>query len=215
MITVLLLAHPDFPASRANRALLAAVESLPDLELVELYDLYPDGRINVAVERERLLRANRLVLQFPLQWYSTPALLKAWQDEVLTPLFYLEPEVAARTLGLPILAATTTGGPLASYRADDAGVMTIETLFAPLRATARKCGWSWQTPFALHDVRNLDEDCLSRAGDEYRSFIINAPSLKKATGIGHQTLRSNNIATVETFSAARGTDTPWWDRCPE
>lgn len=58
MTTVLLLAHPDFAASRANRALLAGLNDLPELEVAELYALYPDGKIDAAVERERPLRAN-------------------------------------------------------------------------------------------------------------------------------------------------------------
>ena len=170
MTTILLLAHPDFAASRANRALLAGLHDLPGLEVTELYALYPDGRIDFAVERARVLRADRLVLQFPLYWYSTPPLLKHWQDAVLTPLFYREPEVAASTAGMPILAATTTGGPSASY--EPGSGMTIDELFAPLRATARKCGWLWRAPFALHDVRNLDDASLRRAGQDYRSMIL-------------------------------------------
>ena len=176
MITVLLLAHSDFGASQANRALLHGLNDLPGLEVAELYALYPDGRIDFAVERERVLRANRLVLQFPLCWYSTPPLLKHWEDAVLTPLFYLEPDIAASTAGLPVLAATTTGGASGSYQPGGATGMTIDELFAPLRATARKCAWLWQPPFALHDVRTLDDDALVRAGEEYRSVILSTPT---------------------------------------
>ncbi len=179
MSTVLLLAHPDLAASRANRALLAGLKDLPGLEVAELYTLYPKGQIDLAVERERLLRADRLVLQFPLCWYSTPPLLKHWQDAVLTPLFYREPDIAAATAGLPVLAATTTGGPSVSYQPGSPAGMTIDELFAPLRATARKCGWLWQAPFALHDVRNLDDAALARAGDDYRSVILSAPMLER------------------------------------
>ena len=170
MTTVLLLAHPDFAASRANRALLAEVRDLPGLEVADLYALYPDGRLDFAVERERVLRADRLVLQFPLYWYSTPPLLKHWQDAVLTPVFYIEPDIAAATAGLPVVAATTPGG---------ATGMTINELFAPLRATTRKCGWLWRAPFALHDVRNLDDDALARAGKDYRAAVLSTPTLRK------------------------------------
>lgn len=179
MTTVLLLAHPDMSASRANRALLAEVADLSGLEVADLYAHYPDGRINVAVERERVLNARRLVLQFPLHWYSAPSLLKEWQDEVLTPLFYLEPDVAASTAGLPVLAATTTGGPLNSYQPNSATGIAIGALFAPLQATARKCGWLWQAPFAIHDVRNLDDDAMEQAGAAYRSLILSAPMLER------------------------------------
>ena len=95
---------------------------------------------------------------------------------MLTPLFYMEPDIAASTAGLPILAATTTGGPSASY---EQGGMTIGDLFAPLRATARKCGWLWQAPFAVHDVRNLDDAALSRAGEDYRYAVLSVPIISR------------------------------------
>lgn len=151
---------------------------MPDLEVTELYRLYPNGQINASVERARLLRATRLVFQFPLQWYSTPALLKQWEDAVLTPLFYVQPEIAALTAGLPLLAATTTGGPLASYRPGGTA-MTINELFAPLRATARKCEWRWQAPFAVHDVRNLDDASLTQASQAYRHALTTMPMLER------------------------------------
>ncbi|WP_022721272.1 NAD(P)H-dependent oxidoreductase [Rhodopseudomonas sp. B29] len=178
MTTALLLAHPNFAASRANRALLAGVQDLPDLEIAELYALYPDRQIDIAAERERLLRADRLVLQFPLYWYSTPPLLKQWFDEVLTPILYKEPDVVAALAGLPLLAATTTGGVAGSYEGDNPSAGTIDELFAPLRATARKIGWQWQKPFALFDIRNQDDAGFARAGAAYRATIAALPKLE-------------------------------------
>lgn len=35
-------------------------------------------------EAARLLSADRITLEFPIRSYSTPALLEAWQDAVLT-----------------------------------------------------------------------------------------------------------------------------------
>ena len=49
-----------------------------------MYDLYPDFKIDVAEEQKHLAAADRIILQFPFYWYSTPALLKQWQDDVLT-----------------------------------------------------------------------------------------------------------------------------------
>lgn len=178
MTTVLLLAHPAFDASRANRALLSGVADLPGLEVTDLYALYPERRIDAGVERARLLRATRLVFQFPLQWYSTPSLLKEWEDAVLTPLFYGEPDIATRTAGLPFFAATTTGGPWDSYRPGGAA-MTVGALLTPLQATALKCRWAWQPPFAVHDVRNLDDAALTRAGEKYRTALSSMPALER------------------------------------
>lgn len=90
--TLVLLFHPDLGRSRANVVLAKAAAALPGVQVVDMQaacpdglDLYRDGEAEAA----RLLAADRIVLQFPVQWYSTPPLLKAWQDAVLTRMFYI------------------------------------------------------------------------------------------------------------------------------
>lgn len=114
--TLILLSHPDFARSRANRALADTAWRLPGVEMVHLDGLYPDGVIDVDAEVARLIAAERIVLQFPVQWYSTPPLLKAWQDAVLSRMFYLAPETEGRLIaGRPLLVAATAGNRSASY----------------------------------------------------------------------------------------------------
>ena len=58
--TLILLFHPDFQNSRANRALAEAAGSRPGTDVVDMQALYPDGRIDGEVEAARLLcRAHR------------------------------------------------------------------------------------------------------------------------------------------------------------
>ena len=77
---LILLFHRDLAQSKANAALSAAAAGLPGVEIVDMQALYPDG-IDMFRDGEReaarLLGADRIVLQFPVQWYSTPALVKA------------------------------------------------------------------------------------------------------------------------------------------
>jgi putative NADPH-quinone reductase len=54
----------------------------------QLYAAYPDFRIDVKREQELLSLHDRMILQFPLYWYSTPALLKQWFDVVLKFLMF-------------------------------------------------------------------------------------------------------------------------------
>ncbi|MBF2930826.1 flavodoxin family protein, partial [Pseudomonas aeruginosa] len=87
--------------------------SLPGVEVVDMQALYP-GDLDMFRDGEReaarLLAADRIVLQFPIQWYSTPALLKAWQDAVLTRIFYVAYETEGRLLeGTPLMVAATAG----------------------------------------------------------------------------------------------------------
>ena len=110
-MTLILVFHPDLAASQANRALADAARELPGIQLIDMAGLYPDGRIDVEAEAARLMAADRLVLQFPVQWYSTPPLLKAWQDAVLTRMVYLAPaSEGAKLQGMPLPAIDQVEG---------------------------------------------------------------------------------------------------------
>ena len=83
MKILVLFAHPAFHKSKVNKML---VEGLADMEGVTFHDLYqeyPELEIDVKREQELLLDHDVIMLQFPLFWYSTPAILKEWQDLVL------------------------------------------------------------------------------------------------------------------------------------
>ncbi|MGP4109479.1 NAD(P)H-dependent oxidoreductase [Streptomyces sp. 4N509B] len=54
------------------------------------------GRLtpDVAAEQEKLLWSDAVILQFPLWWFSVPAILKGWFDRVLSRGFAYGPSVA-------------------------------------------------------------------------------------------------------------------------
>lgn len=82
MKTIINLFHPNFKQSRVNKGLADQVKG--EFEVRNLAELYPDFMIDVKKEQQVLEKADRVVLQFPMQWYSSPALLKQWEDQVLT-----------------------------------------------------------------------------------------------------------------------------------
>lgn len=148
--TLILLFHPDLAHSKANAALAAAAAKLPAVELVDMQAIYPRGiDLSKDGEREarRLLECDRIVLQFPIQWYSTPPLLKAWQDAVLTRMFYIAYESEGRMLeGKPLMVAATAGNIPDAYRPGGRNMFTMNALLAPLQATAHRCGLPWAEP---------------------------------------------------------------------
>lgn len=169
--TLILLFHRDLSQSKANAALSAAAARMPDVELRDMQALYPDG-IDLFRDGEgeaaRLLDADRIVLQFPIQWYSTPALLKAWQDAVLTRMFYLAYEAEGRRLeGTPLLLAVTAGNVPDAYRPGGRNLFAVIDLLAPLRATAHRCGLPWHDPFILYEADKLGPEALAAAVDDY------------------------------------------------
>ena len=84
MKTVVNLFHPQLEQSRVNRAWGERLASDPSITVRRLYELYPDGKINVALEQAVMEAHERIVFQHPLRWYSVPPLMKQWLDDVLT-----------------------------------------------------------------------------------------------------------------------------------
>jgi glutathione-regulated potassium-efflux system ancillary protein KefG len=170
--TLILLFHPDLGRSRANVALAGAALRLPHVDVIDLYSLYPDGRIDAALEVARLLSADRIVLQFPIQWYSTPPLLKAWQDAVLTRMYYLAYETEGRLLeGKPLLVVATAGNVPEAYGPTGANRFTMAELLRPLEATAHRCALPWQQPFLLFRADKLDDISLYSAARDYTAIL--------------------------------------------
>jgi len=172
--TLVLLFHPDLSRSRANAALRSAAASLDGVDVIDMHVLYPDGHIDTATEVARLLAADRIVLQFPVQWYSVPPLLRAWQDAVLTRMYYLAYEQEGRHLeGTPILIAATAGNRPEAYSAEGMNRFPLEDLLLPLQATAHRCGLPWSPPFLVYCANKLDDFALGEAATRYASHLRN------------------------------------------
>lgn len=166
--TCILVFHPDLATSTANAAMARAAEQLPDTEVIDMTSLYPTGEIDLDAEVARLLSAGRLVLQFPVQWYATPPLLKAWQDAVLTRMFYLRYAEEGRQIeGKALLVAATAGNTPEAYAASGINLFPLEDLLRPLEATAHRCGLVWQRPFLVYRANKLTAEDAVEVGDRY------------------------------------------------
>lgn len=183
--TLILLFHPNIGKSKANAALRAAAETVPGTQVVDIHARYPggviDGATDGATEALALLEADRIVLQFPIQWYSTPALLKAWQDAVLTRMYYIHATTEGdKLVGRPLMVAATAGNTPAAYGRGGANHFTMDELLAPLKATALRCGLPWHPPHLVFQADRLTPSELAAAKDSYAralmSFIAATPA---------------------------------------
>jgi putative NADPH-quinone reductase len=179
--TLILLFHPDIERSKANAALQAAAGSIPGVQVVDLQARYPGGLIDAEAEAQALLAADRIVLQFPIQWYATPALLKAWQDAVLTRMYYIHADTEGDKLaGTPLMIAATAGNTEAAYRRDGANHFTMDELLAPLKATALRCGLPWHAPHLIFQANKLEPAELVAIKDSFvralQDFIAATPA---------------------------------------
>ena len=173
MNIALIIGHPDLAASRVNAALLAAVEHEAGVHARILERLHPDGltAADVAAEQAALEAADEIVLQYPTYWYSTPALLKTWLDQVMVAPWAYGPGVPGRLAGKRLRVVTTTGGVEAGYRDDGLHGWEYDAVLVPLRMLARRLGMIWAEPLVVHGVRDLTYDDLAAYGGRYRALL--------------------------------------------
>jgi glutathione-regulated potassium-efflux system ancillary protein KefF len=158
---VVIYAHPTPRRSRVNHPLAEALAALPHVEVRELYRLYVDYDIDVVAEQRLLSTAETVVLQFPVRWYSVPALMKLWLDDVLESGWAYGPGGTALR-GKSMLAVASAGGHADAYGPDGAHGHPIEDFLLPLEQTALLCGMTWLPPVVLHDADNADTDAVAR-----------------------------------------------------
>lgn len=176
LMILIIYAHPYPRHSRANQGLLSAVSDLPNVEVRSLYDLYPDFNIDIAAEQKAVERADLVVFQHPIQWYSLPPLMKLWIDKVLEHGWAYGHEGNALN-GKHCLWAVTTGGNEHHFELGDHP--DFDVLAQPLQATAIYCGMHWLPYFAVHSTFICDEVALKAAGEEYRRRLTACLSLKE------------------------------------
>lgn len=168
---LILFAHPVVRKSRVNRRLMEEVRGLESVTFHDLYETYPDFDIDAAREQDLLTRHDVVVLQHPFYWYSTPAILKEWQDVVLEHGWAYGRNGHALE-GKVLLNAVTAGGSEESYRDGGSNRYGVRQLLAPIEQTARLCGMDYLPPFVIFGTHALSDDEIDEAAASFRRLIV-------------------------------------------
>jgi glutathione-regulated potassium-efflux system ancillary protein KefG len=141
-----------------------------DLTFHDLYEAYP--RMDIDVEREQKLLATHdtVVLQFPFYWYSTPPLLKQWQDLVLEHGWAYGSEGTALR-DKTFVCVVSTGGRASAYAPGGYNRHTVRQLMAPLEQTARLCGMRFLPPYVVFGTHSMGLADIEDAAVGYRRFL--------------------------------------------
>lgn len=168
---VVIYAHPYPDRSRANRALFDAVRTLHGVDARPIYDLYPDFAIDAELEQAAVARADTIVWQHPIYWYTVPALLKLWWEKVLCHGWAYGAGGTA-LVGKRCLWVATTGGDEHAYGEGGMHVHPFATYEPVVRQTARFCGMQWLDPLVLHGAHRVSEVDLFAFAGRYRERLM-------------------------------------------
>lgn len=170
MKVLILFAHPAFHKSHINKILIKGLAEMEGVTFHDLYEKYPDFDIHVEHEQSLMEQHDCIVFHHPFFWYSTPAILKEYQDLVL------EHGWAYGSKGIALkdklfFNAVTTGGPRQAYNKGSFHDHTILELLAPIRQSANLCKMKNIPPFIVHGTHALEKEKVENYRKQYFEIL--------------------------------------------
>ncbi|MCI1748151.1 MAG: NAD(P)H-dependent oxidoreductase [Acidipropionibacterium sp.] len=175
MKTLVLVFHPNLSRSRINRRLMQEAQKAADdgreVTVRDEYGLWGNGHIDVASEHAVMEQHDRIVLQFPFYWYSSPSLVKEWEDQVLE-YGWAYGSAGDALHGKELIVAASVGAQAADYAGTGPVGHSVEELLSPFDATSRLIGITYRPPFLLKGVMNFTDAQLEQGAKEYIDYIL-------------------------------------------
>ena len=156
MKILIIFSHTYWNNSKVNRKLLESIKDFKDITIHNLNEIYKDNKIskeNVKSEISLLKEHDKIIFQFPLFWFSTPSLLKEWEDTVLTDILYGSESKCLEGKTFQII--TTAGREKSFYDSLEFG---INTILSPINTTFKYLGLKVENPYCIYHANadNLD-----------------------------------------------------------
>lgn len=168
---LILFAHPALEKSRVHKRLLAQIPAGTDVRLHDLYEHYPNFDIDIAYEQQLLLQHDVIVFQHPLYWYSSPAIIKQWQDLVLEHGWaYGSKGTALR--GKKWLQVISSGGSSEAYKETGRNKFPLTQYLLPFRQTATLCGMEFLPPFVVQGTHRLNDADIELHALQYEQLLF-------------------------------------------
>ncbi|MFN3996524.1 NAD(P)H-dependent oxidoreductase [Algoriphagus sp.] len=177
---LILFAHPKYEHSDANQALINAISNLENVQIRDLYELYPDFNINVQEEQEALFQHDVIIWQHPFYWYSCPPLMKQWIDLVLEYGWAYGPG-GVFLKNKYIFNAITSGGAEEVYSREGRNRFSIEEFLRPFEQTAYLCNMRYLPSFQIGGTHKISKSELYEKAAEYRNLILELRDSEKIT----------------------------------
>ena len=175
MKTLVIVTHPDIENSVVNQAWLKELARYPEQYTLHLlHQAYPDGQIDVAAEQALLEAHQNVVFQFPVYWFSSPPLLKKWQDDVLTYGWAYGAESGYNMQGKQVALAVSAGIKEEDYRTEGRYRYSLEEIFRPFEVTINYVKADYRSFFGFYGTEtpeNLNAEALHHSAQQYRAFI--------------------------------------------
>ncbi|QRM29241.1 NAD(P)H-dependent oxidoreductase [Microvirga sp. VF16] len=129
---------------------------------------------DIACEAERVLESDLLILNFPIFWFSVPAIMKGWIDRVfLSGAFFGGKRIydRAELTGKKALVTATLGGREHMFGTQAVHGEITGMLRHLLQGTLGYCGFQVLQPFFAFHVPYLSDAERQKWLDDYRNYL--------------------------------------------
>lgn len=170
MKTLVLVSHPEYDNSMTEAFLKQCQSDIENVDWVVLDNIQTEFTFDKEQEQQRLTQYDRILFQFPMYWYSAPALMKKYEDDVFTKNF-IAYEQEGKLKGKEIGIITTLGDPIKDYQVGGREGFSISELLKPYQAIAQRGQMKFLKPFVISQFAYMTDAQKQKLLIDYRSYL--------------------------------------------
>ncbi|WP_421944991.1 NAD(P)H-dependent oxidoreductase [Pedobacter sp.] len=173
MKILVIVTHPDLNKSVINKRWVAELKKYPEIYTIhDLHKTYPDGNIDVLKEQQLVEQYDKIVFQFPVFWFSCPALLKKWIDEVLIYGWAYGSKSGYKVSGKKVALAMSVGVEEHEYNQGEKYRYTLEELTRPFELSFEYVRADYKPFFAYYGIElNTTDEYIEKSVPLYLEFL--------------------------------------------
>lgn len=173
MKTLIIVTHPNINESVINKRWLEELHKFPESYTVhQLYEAYPNEKIDVLAEQLLIEQYEKIVFQFPYYWFNCPPLLKKWLDEVLTHGWAYGSKSGYKMEGKKIALAISLG--VEEHELSTSGIYKypLSELTRPFELSFEYIKADYRPLFAFYGMEyNVSDSHIEQGVESYTNFL--------------------------------------------
>lgn len=170
MKTLVIVTHPTMNESTMNKRWVEELLKYPEQYTVhQLYDAYPDEKIDVLAEQHLVEQHDKIIFQFPYYWFNSPSLLKKWLDQVMTHGWAYGSKSGYRMKGKKIALAISLGVQEEELSGSGKYKYPLDELTRPFELSFEYVKADYQPPFSFYGMDHIVSESHIALG--VRSYI--------------------------------------------
>ena len=173
MKTLIIVIHPNIKESVINKRWIEELRKFPEAYTIhQLYEAYPDERIDIEAEQLLVEQHDKIIFQFPYFWFNCPSFLKKWMDEVLTHGWAYGSKSGYRMKGKKIALAISLGVEEHELSATGIYKYPLGELTRPFELSFEYVEADYRQPFAFYGMEyHASESHIEHGVESYRRFL--------------------------------------------